>query len=234
MDAEELRQNLMAVREESYKEFSSSLIPGSKPLLGVRVPILRKFAKEIAKGEDWISFLEKGTEDYFEEMMIKALVIGYAKADLEVIFNQAAAFIPKISDWSVSDSFCSNFRVAKKNPKKVWEFLMQYIDSKQEFPLRVVAVLMMDYYLTEEMIEEVLEVYNQIPPVGYYTQMGVAWGVATAYAKFPEQTMVLLKKNCLDDFTYNKAITKMIESNRVPVAEKESLRKMKRVRKKQG
>lgn len=232
MNEIELRQQLLLFQEESYREFTSSLIPRSKPLLGVRVPILRRFAKEIAKGEDWISFLEEGTEEYWEEMTVKALVIGYAKADLEVILDQAAKFIPKIADWSVNDSFCSNFRAAREYPKRVWEFLMQYMDSGQEFPLRVIAVMLMNHYLTENAIDSVLEVYRQIPPVGYYTQMGVAWGIATAYAKFPKQTMAFLKEDYLDDFTYNKAITKMLESYRVPLAEKEMLRGMKRKKKK--
>lgn len=223
-----IRTELMQFQEENYQTFSSSLIPNSKPLLGVRIPVLRKLAKEIAKEEDWILFLEEGAEEYFEEMTIKAFVIGYAKADIEVILEQAGHFIPKISDWSVCDSFCSTFQIAKKNRQRVWEFLMPYLKSDKEFELRAAAVLMMDYYLTEEYIEQVLAAYNQISPVGYYTQMGVAWGIATAYAKFPKQTMVFLQENTLDNFTYNKAITKMLESYRVPSEDKAILQGMKR------
>lgn len=105
---------------------------------------------------------------------------------------------------------------------------MPYLKSDKEFELRAAAVLMMDYYLTEEYIEQVLAAYNQISPVGYYTQMGVAWGIATAYAKFPKQTMVFLQENTLDNFTYNKAITKMLESYRVPSEDKAILQGMKR------
>lgn len=228
---QDIRQELLKLKEESYKEFSSSLIPGSKPLLGVRIPALRKLAKEIAKGEDWISFLENGAEDYFEELMIKAFVIGYAKAEVDCILEQAERFIPKITDWSVNDSFCSAFKIAKKNQQKVWDFLMKYTASEKEFELRVVAVMLMDYYLTEEYIDRVFEVYNQIPPVGYYTQMGVAWGVATAYVKFPEKTRVFLQNNKLDEFTYHKSITKMLESYRVSEYDKEMLRNMKRNKK---
>jgi len=219
---------LTQLQDEKYREFSASLIPGSKPLIGVRIPVLRKLAKEIIKKEDWISFLENGAEDYFEELMLKGFVIGYAKADIDCILEQAERFIPKITDWSVNDSFCSTFKVAKENQEKVWDFLMKYIDSKKEFELRIVAVMLMDYYLTEEFIDRVLEIYHRIPPVGYYTQMGVAWGVATAYIKFPEQTMTFLKNNRLDDFTYNKSISKMLESYCVSAKEKELLRSMKR------
>ena len=44
-----------------------------------------------------------------------------------------------------------------------------------------------------------------------------------------QKTIKYLKNNNLDDFTYNKAIQKMIESNRISKEEKDSLRKMKRL-----
>jgi len=225
---QEIKEKLFQLQEKEYQVFASSLIPKSKPLIGVRIPLLRKFAKEIAAKKDWIDFLETGAEDYFEELMLKALVIGYAKADTEVILRQAEVFIPKIADWSINDSFCSNFQIAKKNPKRVWEFLMNYIDSQEEFTLRMVAVMLMDYYLNEEYIDSVLKVYHQISPVGYYTQMGVAWAVATAYAKFPEKVLEFLKDGQLDSFTYQKAITKMLESRRISDQEKEKLQKMRK------
>lgn len=43
--------------DEKFKGFTSALIPGSRPIFGVRVPILRKIAKEIAKG-DWQTYLK--------------------------------------------------------------------------------------------------------------------------------------------------------------------------------
>ena len=58
--------------------------------------------------------------------------------------------------------------------------------------------------------------------------MGVAWGIATTYAKFPQETQAFLLKNELDDFTYNKAIQKMLESYRVSAEDKEMLRGIKR------
>lgn len=58
--------------------------------------------------------------------------------------------------------------------------------------------------------------------------MAVAWAISIAYIKFPKETMELLKHNELDDFTYNKALQKIIESYRVSDEEKEKIRKMKR------
>ena len=88
--------------------------------------------------------------------------------------------------------------------------------------------MLMDYYLTEEYIDKVLKIYDNIQNEGYYVKMGVAWAISMAYVKFPEKTMKLLKNNHLDNFTYNKAIQKMIESYRIDEKTKQILKEMKR------
>lgn len=105
---------------------------------------------------------------------------------------------------------------------------MKYKESENEFEQRVVAVMLMDHFMTEDYIEKDLEVWDSLKHEGYYCKMGVAWAIATAYAKFPEQTHAFLQNNHLDDFTYNKAIQKMLESYRVTEEAKKLLRTMKR------
>lgn len=227
MTNQQIRTYLEEHAEEKYREFSGSLIPGSAPILGVRVPKLRDLAKKLAK-EDWRSYLKEARDDSYEELSLQAFVIGYAKADIEEILAYAGAFIPKIQDWSVNDGFCATFKIARKHREKVWDFLMQYKDSANEFEQRVVAVMLMDHFLEEEYIERVLMVWDELKHDGYYCKMGVAWGIATAYAKFPSKTHAFLLDNHLDDFTYNKAIQKMLESYRITPEQKTVLRGMKR------
>ena len=147
---------------------------------------------------------------------------------IEELLEYAAAFIPKIHDWSVNDGFCSTFKIVRKHRAEVWDFLMQYRASESEFEQRVVAVMLMDHFLVPEYIDRVLAVYNSLKHEGYYCKMGVAWGIATAYAKFPQETQAFLLENELDDYTYNKAIQKMLESYRVSAEDKEMLRGRKR------
>lgn len=227
MTNEEILAFLRENAEEKYREFSAGLIPDGAPMLGVRIPTIRTLAKRIAK-EDWQSYLAGARDDYFEETMLQGLVIGYAKADVEDILPYAAAFIPKIQDWSVNDGFCSTFKIAQKNRERVFAFLMQYRESPNEFEQRVVAVMLMNHFLVEEYIDRVLLVWDSLKHEGYYCKMGVAWGIATAYAKFPKKTHAFLLQNHLDDFTYNKSIQKMLESYRIPAEEKMLLRAMKR------
>ena len=227
MTNEEIRRYFEEHAEQTYQEFNASLIPGGSPILGVRVPVIRALAKQIAK-EDWRSYLADARDDTYEERSLQGFVIGYAKADIEEILTYAGAFIPKINDWAVNDGFCSTFKIAQKHRERVWEFLIPYMESGNEFEQRVVAVMLMNHFLVEEYIDRVLDVWENLRHEGYYRKMGVAWGVATAYAKFPEQTHAFLLRGSLDDFTHNKAIQKMIESYRISKEQKEILRGMKR------
>lgn len=210
----ELEPCLKSLASAHQAKFSSSLTPNCKPMLGVRLPELRKIAKEIAK-ENYREFLEECPDTWFEYETLQAYVLGYAKDDIEVILSYADRFLPKIKDWSVNDSFCQNFTIARKYPERVFDWLMGYAKKEEEFPQRVVAVLLMSHFLVPEYIDRVLAVMDTLQYDGYYTKMGVAWCVATAYAKFPNETHAYLANNKLRDWTYNKTIQKMCESYRV-------------------
>lgn len=209
-----LESRLRSLADEKLATFSSGLNPNCKPMLGVRLPELRKIAKEIAR-TDYKIFLEDGPDTYFEYETLKAYVLGYAKDNIETVLSYADRFVPTIRDWSVNDSFCQNFTIARKHRERVWEWLMTYGVKEEEFSQRVVAVLLMSHFLVPEYIDKVLAVMDTLQFDGYYTKMGVAWCVATAYAKFPEETAAYLADNRLQDWTYNKVIQKMCESYRV-------------------
>ena len=227
--AENIKDILNEYIDEKFKDFTSALIPGARPILGVRVPILRKFAKEIAEG-DWQTYLREASEDSYEEVAIKGFVIGYAKAELEVLLPYIAEHIEKINDWSLCDGFCSNLKVVKKHREEILEFLLPYAKIDDEFKQRVVAVMLMTYYLTDEYIDMTLKVLDNLKNEKYYCKMAVAWAIATAWAKQREKTYcyMLDGNNTLDDWSYNKAIQKMLESLRVSDEDKVMLRKMKR------
>lgn len=230
IDIEEITQQLFAFQTEGQVKYTSHVIPNSKPFIGVRIPELRRIARQIAR-TDYQFFLEHCPDDYYEQQTLQALVIGYAKDDIEVLLSYADKLIPKIQDWAVNDSFCQTFSIARKNRACVWEWLQEYARKEDEFSQRVVAVLLMSHFLVDEYIDQVLEMMNRLQNPGYYTKMGVAWCVATAYAKYPEKTHAFLLDNELEDWTYNKSIQKMRESYRVSEEDKEILNTMKRPKK---
>lgn len=224
---EEIRDKLFSLADEEYKKFHSSLCPDTNNMIGIRVPVLRNVAKEILK-DDWRKYLENAKDDYYEEVMLQGMVIGLSKMDLKERLEYVKKFVPKIDNWAVCDVTCAGFKFAKKYPKEIWDFLKTYLESDKEFEIRFGVVMLLDFYITEEYIEEVLKILNQTHHDGYYVKMAIAWAISICYIKFPKETFELLQKNELDTFTYNKALQKIIESYRVSKDDKEKIRKMKR------
>ena len=221
-----VREELISLSDEKYRDFHKNLCPGVENILGVRLPILRKISKNLAK-DNYIDYLNNKDLKYYEEIMIKGLTIGYIKVDNDTRFDYIKNFIPYIDNWAVCDSFCNNLKFTNKNMNEVWNFLMTYLSSSNEFELRFVIVMILNYFLTEEFIDDVLNIFNNIHHEGYYVKMAVAWAISFAYIHFPQKTLEFLKNNNLDKFTYNKSLQKIIESNRVSKDDKDLMRSMK-------
>ncbi|MGG2014661.1 DNA alkylation repair protein [Bacillus sp. S10(2024)] len=222
-----IRKQIFELIDTDYQKFSAALIPTINNVLGVRLPELRKIAKKIAKG-DWHTYLATAKDEYFEEIMLQGMVIGYVKTDIEELLFYVASFVPKIDNWSVCDSFCIGLKSTKENKERVWEFLQPYLSSKKEYEIRFGVVMLLDFYIETEYIERVLNLLDRVKHEGFYAKMAVAWAVSICYVKLPDLAMEYLRNNMLDDFTYNKALQKITESNRVDKETKSIIRSMKR------
>jgi 3-methyladenine DNA glycosylase AlkD len=221
-----IKAQLEELAEEKYRIFSSSLTPGKDNILGVRLPHLRKIAKNIVKG-DWRLFLKSASDDTMEEVMLQGMVIGCCGADIDEVLQLAADFIPKIDCWSVCDSFCQGLKITKDYKERMWEFLQPYLASGKDYEIRF-GVVMMLYYLTPEYAPLAFEHFDRIKQEGYYVRMAIAWVLSMYYVNLPEQTMVYLKNNSLDNFTYNKSLQKITESLRLDETSRAMIKSMKR------
>lgn len=222
-----IRNRIVALADENYRQFHSRLCPNTTNIIGVRLPLLKALAKEIVKG-DWRTYLAVAQNEYYEEILLQGLVIGFAKGTVEEVLSYAADFIPKIDNWAICDSFCANLKITKNQPTRVQEFLQPYLASTNEFELRFAIVMLLDFYITDTYIDQVLLELDKIKHDGYYVKMAVAWAISICYIKYAEKTMQYLKHTTLDDFTYNKALQKITESLRVTKEEKAIIRSMKR------
>lgn len=223
----DLRDKLFELSDDKFKTFHSRLCPNTDNIIGVRLPLLRQIAKEIAKG-DWRNFLSNSKEEYYEEILINGLVIAYAKCDVEERLNYIESFVPKIDNWAICDSFCNTLKFVNKNKEIMWEFIQPYLKSYNEFEIRFAVVIILNYYITEDYIDLVLKTLDNIKHDGYYVKMAIAWAISMCFVKFEEKTMAYLKDNSLDDFTYNKSLQKICESLRVDKNTKELIKSMKR------
>lgn len=222
---EEIRKRIFALADEKYKEFHTGLCPNTNNIVGVRVPVLRNYAKELAK-QDWKSYLENAQDEYYEEVMLQAMVIGLAKMPIEEKLQQIKEFVPKIDNWAICDVASAGFKVKEK--EQLWDFIKTYQNSKKEFELRFMLVMMLDHFVEEKYIKSIFATIDTIQNDQYYVQMAVAWLLSILYVKFPKETLDYLKRTEIDNFTFNKAIQKMLESYRVSEKDKEMLKKLKR------
>ncbi len=238
-----LREQLFDLSEEKYGKFSESLIPGTKNIIGVRMPALRKIAKEIARGAskeiardaskeiakgDWREFLKTSKNDYFEEIMIQGMVIGYANAEIAELLPFIKEYVEKIDNWALCDSFCNGLKITHKNPDLMWDFIKPYLNSDKEYFIRFGVVMMLCYYVKEEYLKRIFYTLDRIKLDGYYSKMAVAWLVSECFIKFPESTLIYLNCNKLDDFTYNKSLQKITESRKPDDDTKKFIKSIKR------
>ncbi|AIQ34411.1 DNA alkylation repair protein [Paenibacillus sp. FSL R5-0345] len=225
-----IKEQLVELADADYQKFSAALLPTIDNVIGVRLPELRKLAKTIAKG-DWRAYLEQAESDYFEEIMLQGMVLGYVKTDLEEILHYMADFIPKIDNWSVCDSFCTGLKFTRKNKEQMWDFIVPYLSSEKEYEIRFAVVMMLNFFIEEAYIRRILQLLDKVRHEGYYVKMAVSWALSMCYVKLPAATIDYLRTNNLDDFTYNKALQKITESYRVDPETKKMIRGMKRNRK---
>ena len=181
MTAEEVRKRIEELSEPSYQQFSARLIPNVKAerIRGVRLPHLRKLAKEIVKG-DWRAYLEEKSEveQTFEETMLRGLVIGYAKMEWKERHRWICDFLPQIDNWSVCDSFCSTLKPAKHEKEKMWTFVKQCMQSDQVYTVRFGVVMGLDHFGEESYLWEAFRYFDEITLEDYYVKMAVAWAVS--------------------------------------------------------
>lgn len=227
----DILDDLFGKSDEKYKKFHSSLCPNNEKdiFIGIRIPILRKYAKELLKENDDVHYLLKQINNkYYEEVMLKGMLIALSKVEIEEKLKLTEQFVPEIMNWAVCDIFCSDFKFTKSAEKLVWDFIIGYRNSKEEFEIRFMIVMMLSHFINDEYIDKVLDISESVDCDKYYVQMAIAWIISVCYVKYRDKTEKFLENTNLSNFTYNKAIQKILESLRVSKEDKERLRKMKR------
>ena len=216
--------------DEKYRNFHSSLVPNAEKsdILGIRMPRLREIGKEVSKGNAR-SFLDVSKSELYEERMVRGIVTGLIKTkDFDDFTALVDNFADEVDNWAICDCFCAGLNEIKKYKSEFFGYIQKFLESKDDWKIRIALVVMLDYYLDNEYIDEVLKRCDSVKSTYYYVSMAKAWLVSTALAKYKDRTMEYLHNNSLDDETFNKAIQKCIESRRIDEQTKAYLRTLKR------
>ncbi len=104
MTEDYIRNRLFEMQDLKYREFHSRLMPTvpKDTVIGVRVPALRKFAKEIKNTDYAAGFLKTLPHKYYEENNLHAFLIEEIK-DYSECIKAVNRFLPFVDNWATCD-----------------------------------------------------------------------------------------------------------------------------------
>ena len=221
-------KELKPLSEENYRAFTKKLVPNidENKILGVRIPALRKLAKDLSKREpDQVqAFYQDPDHFYFDEKNLHGLLISEEK-DVEHIIDLLDEFLPYVDNWATCDIISP--KSFKKHPEDLPVHIKRWMASNQEYTIRFGIEMLMTHYLGENFHPSYLELVGSVRHEAYYVKMMVAWFFATALSKHYEQILRFLEQKVLDRWTHNKAIQKARESRLISEEKKEHLKSLK-------
>ena len=224
----ELQQNLFGMRDAAYAAFIAKLTPGfpSSHFIGVRVPLLRTFARSFAKEETASqSFLAHLPHSYYEEDMLHGMLISLVK-DYDRCLDLTERFLPYVDNWAVCDTLSP--KVFARDKAQLLERISRWSSSSHTYTCRFGLRMLMTHFLDDSFSADFLQIPATIRSEEYYVKMMVAWFFATALAKQWEATLPYLENRQLDPWTHRKTIQKAIESYRIPSERKDYLRTLRK------
>ena len=130
--------------------------------------------------------------------------------------------IEKIKELKTQENFLNNLTYQELTE------ILNYIDSNNPFQIRIGIVLLLDFYINDKYIDKIFDIVDNIHNDNYYVRMANAWTLSICYIKYKEKTYNYLLNNNLDKFTFNKTISKICDSKRVDIKDKEKLKKIRR------
>ncbi len=204
----------LAQGNETYAAFNQRIVNTKMPVIGVRVPDLRRLARELAPdmGAADISKLLTARNESFDYVLLCGLLITHARLDDQTAIELTRNYLPRVDSWAHIDVFIEKKR---RFAGEVWrDFALECLQSEAEFTVRYGVISLMTNFLDEAHIDQVFAALRNVKHDGYYVKMALAWLYATAAVNFFELTLAELENEHIDAWTRNKAYQKMRESRR--------------------
>lgn len=221
-------KQLISYQDLKYKKFISALLPtvDSETIIGVRMPVLRKLAKEIMKSDEVSveKFLSTLPHRYYEENILHMLIISSYK-DLDKVLNELDRFLPYADNWAVSD--CQVPKSFNNHPEEVLNKVKAWIASDKTYTIRYGILVLMHLFLDENYNKEYLYIVADKKSDEYYVNMMRAWFFQEALVKQYGDAVKVIEDKYMDKWTHNKAIQKAIESRKISKETKDYLRGLK-------
>ncbi|MDO4871014.1 MAG: DNA alkylation repair protein [Candidatus Saccharibacteria bacterium] len=219
---------LQQLADAQYRDFQAKLIPiiNKSHILGVRTPVLRRFAKDLWRHHqaDAEQFLAQLPHQYYDENNLHAFLIEQA-GDLGRTLELTEQFLPFVDNWATCDSFTPP--VFKRYPEEIYSKIQTWLRSDCVYTVRYGMGLLLSNFLDEQFQPVMIKQVMSAKSGEYYIQMMQAWYLATALVKQFDATLPYFESKQLPTFVHNKAIQKAIESRRISPELKQYLRGLK-------
>ena len=204
----------LAQGNESYAAFNRRIVNTKMEVIGVRVPDLRRLARELAGNMSAadISRLLAAPSNLYDYVLLCGLLINRAKISDEEAIRLTRQYLPRVDSWAHIDVFVEKKR--RFAGEVWWDFALECLQNEAEFTVRYGVISLMTNFLDEAHIDQVFAALRRIKHDGYYVKMALAWLYATAAINFFELTLAELENGHIDAWTRNKAYQKMRESRR--------------------
>lgn len=219
---ETIRKRLFELQDLQYKAFHSKLMPDIDPdlIIGIRIPDLRRLAKELSGTPEATAFLKNLPHKYYEENNLHAFLIEGIK-DFDECLKAVDGFLPFVDNWATCDSLRP--KVFKKHLKELEKQAFEWIDSGKAFTVRYGIECLMVHFLGDNFrIDHALKIAS-VDCSEYYVSMMVAWYFATALAKHHDAILPIIESGLPDPETRKRTIRKAIESRRISNSTKQYL-----------
>lgn len=220
-------KTLYGLSDENRAAFNKKICMGSRPHLGVRVPDLRKIAKQAAQ-YDYNAFLSCLGEEYYEQILLRGLTVAYANMSLYDREKAVYEYLKYVDCWGLVDSVVCTYKVKPKDSAEYLNFINELIADGREFVVRFGFVSLIVNYVSKEYLDVIFDLADKTEASLYNVSMAVAWLLSVCMAKYPIETEKYLYHAKINDITYNRTIDKIRDSFRVDKALKDKLKLTKR------
>ena len=211
----DITERLHMLADDDYRIFQSRLVPNVLPekILGVRIPQLRKFAREIHGSSCAREFIANPSHTYYDENNLHGILIGWEN-DYELTLRMLNEFLPFVDNWATCDIIAP--RIFSKYLDDLSEQIDVWLGSEHTYTVRFGVDMLIRHYTGDHLSISQLEQVAGLEAGDYYIDMAAAWYFATVMIEHPEPVLTLFETGRLNEFVCRKAIQKAIESYRIP------------------
>ena len=222
---EKIQAELFELQDEKYRDFHSKLIPDMEKenIIGIRTPVLRKYAKQFAKTEDAAAFLQDILHTYYEENNLHMMLITSIK-EYDKCLKEIEKFLPYTDNWATCDLLAPKCFAGHK--EELLPHIKQWIHSGETYTIRYGIGMLMRLYLDEDFKPEYADLVAGVTSEEYYVNMMIAWYMATALAKQWDAIISYVEEHRFSDWLHRKTIQKAVESYRITDEQKGYLRSL--------